>query len=422
MTTPRIKTVLIVSIFMICLSGMLSGADLLLKNARIYTFDRGVLEGTDLLIRDGKIAEIGKNIITKPGTQTISLEGKSIIPGIIDSHTHIGLTGGSNETSENITPEVKMEYSLTPDDPEIYYCLTAGITMVHTMHGSANPIGGENIVIKLKWGKQVEEMIERRALRTLKMALGENVRRDAGSFPATRMGVSTIIENSFKEAILYRDQWKNFQLKWNKTPARDRDKLIPPKKDYRLEALVETLEGKMVVRCHSYRAEESLELIRISKKYGFKVAAFEHLHQAYRIADELKANNIAVSLFEDPWNYKIEAAEYTPWGLKLLYEKGVPICLNSDTFEVMKRFNIEAGKLRRYTGMNDMEALKTITLNNAVLLGLDKYTGSIQVGKDADLAIFDGDPLSSMSKCILTIIDGEIYFDRSKDPNVGGVK
>jgi imidazolonepropionase-like amidohydrolase len=185
-----------------------------------------------------------------------------------------------------------------------------------------------------------------------------------------------------------------------------------------MEALLDTIDKKMTIRCHTYRAEETLELIRLSKEFGFRIAGFEHIHQAYRIADELKANNIGISIFIDAWNYKAEASEFTPWGLKLLHEKGVEISLNSDSGEIMRRFYMEAGKMRRYAGMNDLEALKTITLNPAKMLGVDHFTGSIEIGKDADLAVFDGHPLSSMSKCILTIIEGEIYFDRSRDPYV----
>jgi imidazolonepropionase-like amidohydrolase len=390
--------------------------DLLLKSATIYTFDRGVLEGFDLLIREGKITQMAQNIQVKDNLNTINLQGKSIIPGIIDSHTHIGLSGGSNEMSENITPEVKMENQLDPDNSRIYYALTGGVTMVHTMHGSSNPIGGENVTIKLKWGRSAEDMIEKRAPRTLKMALGENPKTMTKNFPTTRMGVSDSIGSAYKKALNYRKQWENYQKKMEQTPEQDRARLIPPRKDYRMEALLDTIDKKMVIRCHTYRAEETLELIRLSKEFGFKIAGFEHIHQAYRIADELKADNIGISIFIDAWNYKAEASEFSPWGLELLHEKGVEISLNSDSGEIMRRLYMEAGKMRRYTGMNDLEALKTITLNPAKMLGVDHFTGSIEIGKDADLAVFDGHPLSSMSKCILTIIEGEIYFDRSKDP------
>jgi imidazolonepropionase-like amidohydrolase len=396
--------------------------DLLLINANIYTFDRGVLKGYDLLIREGKITGLAQNIKVngvKNNIRTINLQGKSIIPGIIDSHTHIGLYGSSNEMSENITPEVKMEYTVNPDHPRIYYALSGGVTMVHTMHGSLNPIGGENVTIKLKWGKSAEEMIEKRALRTLKMALGENSKTMTKTFPNTRLGVSDAIGSAYKKALNYRNQWGNYQKKPDQIPEQDRTKLIPPRKDYRLEALLDTIDKKMAIRCHSYRAEETLELIRLSKKFGFKIAAFEHIHQAYRITDELKANNIGISIFIDAWNYKAEASEFSPWGLKLLHEKGVEISINSDSGEIMRRLYMEAGKMRRYAGMTDLEALKTITLNPAKLLGTDRFTGSIVIGKEADLAVFDGHPLSSMSKCILTIIEGEIYFDRSEDPYVG---
>lgn len=389
--------------------------DLLLKNGTIYTFDRGVLNGYDLLVQDGKIARIDRNITPPSKTKTIDLKGKSVIPGIIDSHNHIGLAGQINEYSENVTPEVRMQLQINPDHPRIYYSLSGGVTMTHTMHGSANPIGGENVTIKLKWGKTPEEMLEKRAWRSLKMALGENPKGSRGKYPETRMGVSDVIENAYLEAMAYREKWRRFNKKKQETPDAEQYRVIPPRKDYRLEALLDTLDGKMVIRCHSYRAEETLDLIRLAKKYGFRVAAFEHIHQAYRIADELKANNIGISIFIDSWNYKAEASEFSPWGLRLLHDKGVTIALNSDTSEKMRRLYIEAGKMRRYAGLNDLDALKTITLNCAQIMGMADYTGSIEIGKDADLAVFDGHPLSSMSKCTLTIIEGEIYFDRAKD-------
>lgn len=395
--------------------------NLLLRNATIYTFDRGILKGFDLLILQGKIARIGDDLPAQTGVDERDLSGMSVIPGIIDSHNHIGLFGGINEFSENVTPEVKMEYQINPDDLNIYYCLTGGVTMTHTMHGSANPIGGENVVIKLKWGRSIEDMHVKRATRSLKMALGENpkVSNYQKYFPSTRMGISHTIDKAFSDALEYRKRWDGYRRKLKTMKRKDRFKLIGPRRDLRLEALVDVLEKKMVVRCHSYRAEESLELIRLSKKYGFKIAGFEHLHQAYRIADELAKDRIGISIFADVWNYKIEASEFTPFGLKILYEKGVEISLNSDTSEIMRRLYIEAGKLRRYTGMSDLDALKTITLNPARLLGVDAFTGAIAPGKDADLAVFDGDPLSAMGLCLLTIIDGEIYFDREKDKYAG---
>jgi len=415
------KTTICLMMFML-LASISPAQSLLLKNGTVYTFDQGILKGYDLLVLNGKIAGIGQDIPNPKNITEIDLTGKSVIPGIIDSHNHIAILGGLNEVAENITPDVKMEYQVYPDDPRIYYALTGGVTMNHAMHGSANPIGGENYVFKLKWGKPAEEMIEKRALRTLKMALGENPKRVSGLFPNSRMGVSYAIERAYTEAQQYQKEWQAYRKKLRHTGQKKRYKLIPPKKDYKLEALVDTMEGRMVVRCHSYRAAESLELIRLSKKFGFKVAAFEHIHQAYRVADELKANNIGISIFIDSWDYKMEAAEFSPFGLKLLYEKGVEISINSDLSEIMRRLYMEAGKMRRYAGMNDLDALKTITLNPAKMLGVDSFTGSIKTGYDADLAVFDGHPLSSMSKCVLTIIEGEIYFDRAKDQCRGGRK
>jgi imidazolonepropionase-like amidohydrolase len=419
MKTIQLIVVMVFSMLCLAASPLWGAGDLLLKNAEIYTFDKGVLKGYDLLVKDGKIAEIAQNIAPKGKIKVIDLKGKSLTPGIIDSHNHIAMASQVNEYSETVTSEVKMADQLDPDGTQIYYCLTGGVTMLHTMHGSANPIGGENVTIKMKWGKPVEDMIETRAVRTLKMALGENPKRNEKLYPNTRMGVSEIIDTAYLQAVNYRKRWQAFNSKWNRTPESERAKLIPPRKDYRLEALLDTIDGKMVIRCHTYRAEETLNLIRLSKKYGFKIGAFEHIHQAYRIADQLKAANVGISIFIDNWNYKDEAAEFTPLGLKLLHEKGVLISLNSDTSEIMRRLYMEAGKMRRYAGMDDLEALKTVTLNSAIILGADSFTGSIEVGKDADLAVFDGHPLSSMSKCVLTIIEGDIYFDRSKDPHIG---
>lgn len=411
----------IIMIFVVTLFTMAFPQDFLLKNATVYTFDKGILKDTDILIRYGKISRIARDIPSAPGMKEIDLTGHSVIPGIIDSHNHIGLAGGINEFSENITPEVSMANAINSDDVAIFYCLTGGVTMTHTMHGSANPIGGENIVIKLKWGRPAEELWEKRATRTIKFALGENPKmaNSPTAFPSTRAGISYSIQKSFIDAKEYRKKWNRYRNSLRSTKKKDRSKLVPPGRDFRMEALLEILDKKMVVRCHSYRAEESLELIRLSHELGFKIAAFEHIHQAYRIADELAKEKIGISIFIDSWNYKNEAAEFTPYGLELLHEKGVEISLNSDTSEIMRRLYMEAGKMRRYAGMDDLEALKTITLNPAKMLGVDGFTGSIEEGKEADLAIFDGHPLSGMSKCMLTMIEGVIYYDRAKDKFAG---
>ncbi len=406
------KRIIILAISFALAAALLPARNLLLKNATVYTFDRGVLPGHDLLIEKGRISRIGVGLNNPGSYPEIDLAGHSIIPGIIDSHNHIGLLGGINEFSANVSSEADMALQIQPDDPNIYYSLSGGVTMVHNMHGSANPIGGRNVTIKLKWGREAEELLENRAPPTLKMALGENPKSSSPPypFPASRMGVLAVIRNAFNEAIAYGHAWNEYRLQRKRNPD-----LLPPRLDYRLEPLLLALDGKLPVRCHSYRAEESLELIRLSEEFGFKIAAFEHFHQAYRIADVLAEKGIAISVFADSWNYKLEAAEYTPYGFQLLHEKGVEISLNSDTSEIMRRLYMEAGKMRRYAGMNDLEALATITLNPARLLGVDSFTGSISIGKEADLAVFDGHPLSSQSKCVLTIIEGEVFFDREAD-------
>lgn len=391
-----------------------AAADLLLRHGTVYTFDNGVRRDCDVLIEKGRITRIGPNLANEKHIREIALGGRHVIPGIIDAHTHVGLAGEMNEGSENVTPEIDMADQLNPDDPAIYYCLSGGVTMVHSMHGSANPIGGRNIVLKLKWGREAEELVERRAPRTLKMALGENPKGAGGGrfFPTSRNGVALVIRHAFQEAREYRRVWAEYRA-----AQAAKKQVPPPRRDLRLEALLEVLDGKLPVRCHAYRAEEALELMRIAKEFGFRIQAFEHLHQAYRMADELAAAGIALAGFTDFWNYKLEAAEYTPFGYQLLFAKGVPVSLTSDGGEVQRRLYMEAGKMRRYAGLDDMAALATITLNPARLLGVDAHTGSIAVGKDADLAVFDGPPLSSMSKCVLTLIEGDIYFDREQDVN-----
>lgn len=398
--------------------------DLLLKNATVYTFDKGVLKNTDILVLDGKIARIGTNLrepsgkAERPGFRVIDLTGKFVIPGIIDAHSHIALGGGLNELGDYITPEVDVRYNINPDDPGIYYGLSGGVTMAHDMFGSANPIGGENFVIKLKWGATPEEMIETRAPRTVKFALGENPRAPVTQYPSTRMGVTAAIDTAFAKALDYRKKWKRYKEEKAKTRDGSPTRFLPPKRDLRMEALLDIIDRKMAVRCHSYRADETLQLIRLSKKYGFKIAAFEHIQQAYRIAGELKAEGIGLAVFMDFWNYKLEASEYTPYGLRILYEKGVLLCAKSDFVPRMRHLHYKAGLMRRFAGMNDLEALKTVTLNPAKLLGMDAYTGSIETGKDADLAVFAGNPLNSGSRCVMTIVEGRVRFDIDHAPYI----
>ncbi|MBN1273601.1 MAG: amidohydrolase family protein [Candidatus Aminicenantes bacterium] len=393
------------------------GRDLLLKNGTVLPVTRGTLNHCDILILNGIIAKIGPNIEPPEGIKVVDASGKYIIPGIIDSHTHIALTG-TNESSEPITPEIDMRDVLNADDPSIYTALTGGVTMVHTMHGSANPIGGENIVLKLKWGKSSEEMIVHEAFRTLKFALGENPKQanrmvmGEQRYPQSRMGVIAIIRREFLKAKDYLKDWERYNRL--KTSKKFSSNIIPPRKDLGMEQLADMLRGKMLARCHTYRADETLEFLALSKEIGFKIACFEHVSEAFKIAKELAEDKIGISIFADSWAYKMEASEGIAYNAAFCIQKGVLVSINSDSWERIRRLFNEAAKSMKYGGLSENECLKLITYNPAVQLGVDKIVGSLEEGKHGDIAVFNEHPMSAYTRCDMTIIEGDIYFDRNE--------
>lgn len=396
---------------------LLAGGNLLLKNGTILTVTKGVIPKGDILIIDGLIKQIGPNITPPPGIKVIDITGKYVIPGIIDSHTHIALDG-TNETGNTITAEVDMRDVINADDTSIFTALSGGVTTIHTLHGSANPIGGRNITLKLKWGKKAEEMIFREAWPTLKFALGENVTQanrqlspgEERRYPASRMGVVAIIRRELARAKNYMAQWDRYnELTRMKIFNRP---LLPPRKDLQLETLADLLRGKLVARCHSYRADETIEFIELSHEFGFRIACFEHIPEAYKITKELAEEKIGISVFMDSWAYKMEAAEGIATMPAYCTKQGVLVSLNSDSNERIRRLFNDAAKSLKYGGLSEEEALKLITLNPAIQLGVDKWVGSIEVGKHGDLAVFHEHPLSAYTRCDLTIIEGEVYFDR----------
>jgi len=407
---------------MVCLclavvSGFSSAQDLLIKNGTVLTVTKGTLPNGDVLVVGGIIKKIGKNIKVPKGTKVVDATGKYVIPGIIDSHTHIALTG-TTEMGDAITPQVKMQDVLNAESTSIYTALSGGVTMVHTMHGSGNPIGGENIVLKMKWGKTSEEMIVHEAYRTLKFALGENPKRANVSgmgtprYPQSRMGVNAIIRREFLKAKNYMDQWDRY-LKAKKSKKSPKN-LIPPRKDLQMEQLADMMRGKMVARCHSYRADETLEFIKLSKEFGFKIAAFEHISEAFKIAKELAEEGIGISIFLDSWAYKVEASEGIAYNAGFCTKQGVLVSINSDSGERIRRLFNDAAKAMKYGGLSDEEALKLVTINPAIQLGVEKIAGSLEVGKHGDIAIFNEHPLSAYTLCEMTIVEGEIYFDRAQ--------
>lgn len=399
------------------LSGLSFGQDLLIKNGTILTVTKGTLLKGDILILGGIIKEIAESIEPPQGVKVIDASGLYVMPGIIDSHTHIALAG-TNEMGETISSEVKMRDVLHAEDLSIYTALSGGVTMIHTMHGSANPIGGENIVLKMKWGKPAEEMIVDEAYRTLKFALGENPKQanfftiGTPRYPQSRMGVNAIIRREFLKARDYMEKWDRYhQAKKSKKGA---ENLIPPRKDLKMEALADMLRGDMLARCHTYRADETLEFIELSKEFGFKIAAFEHASEAFKIADKLAEENIGISIFLDNWAYKIEASEGIAYNAAYCTKKGVLVSINSDSGERIRRLFNDAAKAMKYGDLSEEEALKLVTINPAIQLGVEKIVGSLEKGKHGDIAIFQEHPLSAYTRCEMTIIEGEVYFDRAE--------
>ncbi len=411
------RIVIYICVSLLTFSYLSFGQDLLIKNGTILTVTKGTIPDADILILDGIIKKIDKNIKAPEGIRVVDATGKYVMPGIIDSHTHIALIG-TNEGSEAITPEVKMQDVIDSEDLSIYTALSGGVTMVHTMHGSGNPIGGENIVLKMKWGRSSEEMIAPQAHRTLKFALGENPKRanfmtvGTPRYPQSRMGVNAIIRREFLAAKNYMEQWNRyFKEKKSKKTANN---LIPPRKDLRMEQLADMLRGEMLARCHTYRADETLEFIKLSKELGFKIACFEHISEGFKIVKELTDEDIGISIFLDNWAYKVEASEGIAYNAAYCTKNGVLVSINSDSGERIRRLFNDAAKAMKYGGLSEEESLKLITINPAIQLGVEKIAGSIEVGKHGDIAIFNEHPLSGYTLCEMTIIEGGIYFDRAQ--------
>jgi imidazolonepropionase-like amidohydrolase len=395
---------------------------LLLKNGYIITVSGETITGGDVLIQGSKIARVGQSLAVPPGTEVIDLGGRWVMPGIIDSHSHIALEGDVNEMGDLITAEVDCRDVINPEDINIFYALTGGVTSIHTMHGSGNPIGGRGIVLKMRWGKSGQEIIFAGAPMTSKWALGENPKQTNSSgpgrprYPKTRMGVEEAIRDQFEKAKDYLRQWDGYEKK-AKASRESKGKIPPPvapKKDYRLEGIADILKGKLWVRCHAYQSEEMLSIMRLCREYGVKLVCFEHGLEGYRITNELVRYGVAISTFADAWAYKWEAYNTMPQAAALCAKRGVLVALNSDDAERMRRLFNEAAKTVRFGGLNELEALKTITINPAKILGIDKWVGTIEAGKDADLAIFSRHPLDPYTVCEMTMVDGSVYFDRAK--------
>jgi imidazolonepropionase-like amidohydrolase len=391
---------------------------ILIQNATILTVSHGSIEHGSILIRDGKIAEIGASIKAPKDAQVIDAGGQFVMPGIIDCHSHIAVDGDVNEGSIAVSSIANIADVLNPDDIDIYRDLAGGVTVANVLHGSANPIGGQTLVIKLRWGQPTAKLPFEGALPGIKFALGENPKHSnfggrgaSARYPATRMGVEETIRSAFAEARDYKAAWDFY----NKRTSAGEKNLIPPRRDLRLDPLVEVLEGKRYVHSHCYREDEILMLLRVAKEFGFKVRTFQHILEGYKVADELAAAGVGASTFSDWWGYKVEASNAIPYNAALMTRRGVVVSINSDDAAEATHLNQEAAKSMKFGGLSHDEALKLVTLNPAMQLGIDKRVGSIDAGKDADLVIYNHDPLSAYAVVQKTLIDGRVYFDRQRD-------
>jgi imidazolonepropionase-like amidohydrolase len=392
---------------------------ILIQNATVLTVTHGNIEHGSILIRDGKIAAVGTDVKAPDGATVIDATGQFVIPGIVDCHSHIAIDGGVNEGGPSVSSMARIPDVLNPDDIDIYRDLAGGVTEANVLHGSANSIGGQTVVIKLRWGKPADQLPMEGAPPGIKFALGENPKRSNFTpppgvpqrYPGTRMGVEETIRQAFTEAREYKKQWDDY----NQRKAAGEQNLIPPRRNVTLDPLVEVMEGKRYVHAHSYRADEIMMLMRVAKEFGFQVRTFQHVLEGYKIADELAAAGVGASTFSDWWAYKMEAYDAIPYNATLMTQRGVVVSVNSDDAEEATHLNQEAAKSMKYGGLSPNDALKLVTLNPAIQLGIDTRLGSIDVGKDADLAIYNHDPLSVYAVVQKTIIDGQVYFDRQRD-------
>jgi imidazolonepropionase-like amidohydrolase len=393
-------------------SALAAHHDVVIRNAVVMTVTHGNIKNGSIYIKDGKIAAVGENVDAPSSAIVIDAGGKYVTPGIVDSHSHIALDDDVNEATSPITPQMMMKDAFDYQDKAIYRALAGGVTTSLLLHGSANMIGGQAVVIKHKYGAGRDEMLFPNAPRSIKFASGENPKRVYGTreqLPSTRMGNFAVQREALVQAQDYMREWDAYNEKVKRS---DKD-ATAPKRDLKLEALADVLRGKLMVQIHCYRADEFLTEIAMAHEFGYKIRAFHHALEAYKVPEKLAAENIGIATFADWWGYKQEAWDAIPWNAVMAMRKGVRVAIKSDSEDYTRRLNQEAAKTMRYGGATEEEALKMITLNAAWIVGVDDRVGSIDVGKDGDLVIWDGYPLSSYGIPDKVLIDGDLYFDRS---------
>jgi len=392
-----------------------------IRGATILTVTRGTIQNGTVVLRDGKIAAVGGADTAIPqGAEIVEAAGRFVSPGIIDAHSHIA-ADSINEGGTTVSSMTGIEDVLDPTDVNIFRDLAGGLTVANVLHGSANPIGGKNSVIKLRWGKtRPSELLFEGAMPGIKFALGENPKdmRPGGGgqpqaprrYPATRPGVEYVIRDAFTRAKAYQREWQEYERR-----RKAGEDLLQPRRDLQLEPLVEILEGKRLVHAHCYRADEILMLIRVAEEMGFKIATFQHVLEGYKVADEMAAHGAGASTFSDWWAYKVEAEDAIPYNATIMHKRGVLVSVNSDSAEHARRLNTEAAKSIHWGGLTDDEALAFVTINPAKQLRVDSRVGSLEVGKDADVVIWNKHPLSTYAIVDRVYVDGQAYYDRLAD-------
>jgi imidazolonepropionase-like amidohydrolase len=394
--------------------------DLVIKNATVMTVTHGTIEHGSVWVHEGKIAGVGATVNAPATAVVVDATGKYLTPGIIDPHSHSALDGDVNEATSPVTPHMMMVDAFDNRDKALYFALAGGVTSEMLLHGSANMIGGQSFIIKNKFGDTKEEMAFPNAPRSIKFASGENPKRVYGSrneLPSTRMGNFAVLRQAFEDAKAYMKTWDAFNAKVAKG---DKD-AVPPKRDLKLDALADVLRGKLYVQIHCYRADEFLTEEAIAKEYGFKIRAFHHAVEMYKVAGEIAADGTGMATWADWWGFKDEAQDAIPWNAVMSMRKGMIVSLKSDSNDDIRHLNVEAGKMVHYGNATEEEALRMITLNAAWIIGIDDRVGSIDTGKDADLVIWNMDPLSTYALTDKVFIDGELFFDRSL-PGLGLTK
>ncbi len=391
-----------------------------IRHATILTVTDGTIPSGTIVMQSGRIVAVGPDaeVAVPDGAREIDATGLHVMPGIVDAHIHIAMAGGGNESTQPVTPEVRIADVIDHRSPSIFRALSLGVTTVNVLHGSANVIGGQNAVIKMRWGKSAAELFVEGAQPGVKFALGENPKQSnrpaipgvPRRYPSTRMGVEHELRTSFSHAQQYQAEWHAYE-----TAKAAGDDPMPPRRDLRMEALVGILEGRILVHAHSYRSDEILMLLRVAEDFGFRLASLQHVLEGYKVADEIARHGAGASTFSDGWGYKMEAFDAIPYNMVIMSERGVTVSINSDAVgELGTRLYTQAAKAMKYGGVSETDALKMITINPANHLRLDDRIGSIEVGKEADLAVFTAHPFSAEARVRYTLIDGQVYFDSEK--------